>query len=49
MLYFFMKNSEKKIKRKKLLEEEMKKNLIRRKLQKETMKIGINEKERKDS
>ena len=44
-----MKNNEKKMARKKLLEEEMKKNLIRRKLQKETMKIGINEKERKDA
>jgi len=42
-----MTNNEIKIKRKKLLEEEMKKNLIRRKLQKE--KIVINEKERKDS
>ena len=40
-----MKNNEKKIKRKKLLEEEMKKNLIRRKLQK--VKIVINERERK--
>ena len=44
-----MKNNEKKMARKKLLEEEMKKNLIRRKLQKETMKIVINEKERKDA
>ena len=44
-----MTNNEIKIKRKKLLEEEMKKNLIRRKLQKEKVKIVINEKERKDS
>ena len=44
-----MKNNEIKIKRKKLLEEEMKKNLIRRKLQKEKVKIVINEKERKDT
>ena len=44
-----MKNNEKKLKREKLLEEEMKKNLIRRKLQKEIVKIVINEKERKDS
>tara|TARA_Y100000389_G_C17366632_1_gene466672 strand:+ start:286 stop:417 length:132 start_codon:yes stop_codon:yes gene_type:complete len=43
-----MKNSEKKIKRKKLLEDEMKKNLIRRKIQKEK-KIVIYEKERKNS
>ncbi len=48
MLYFYMKNSEKKIKRKKLLEDEMKKNLIRRKIQKEK-KIVIYEKERKNS
>ena len=44
-----MTNNEIKIKRKKLLEEEMKKNLIRRKLQKEKVKIVINEKEREDS
>ena len=44
-----MKNNEKKIERKKLLEEEMKKNLIRRKLQKEKIKIVVNEKERKDT
>ena len=42
-----MKNNEKKMARKKLLEEEMKKNLFRRKLQKEKVKIVINERERK--
>ncbi len=44
-----MKNNVKKIERKKLLEEEMKKNLIRRKKQKNKVKIVIDEKERKDS
>ena len=46
-----MTNNEIKIKRKKLLEEEMKKNLFRRKLQKEKEKekIVMYEKERKDS
>ena len=44
-----MKKNKKKMTRKKLLEEEMKKNLFRRKLQKEKVKIVINEKERKDS
>ena len=42
-----MKNNEKKLARKKLLVEEMKKNLVRRKLQK--VKIVINEKERTNS
>ena len=47
-----MKNNEKKLARKKPLEEEIKKNLIRRNIQKqkkEKVKIVINEKERKDS